>query len=166
VRLLPKDTTHELLLYMTPNTDQPSLKAIFGQLIKEIDRGSEAQKSPKKAWRYSFNGADELAVPVISFNVESYFPSLTKNGFETEGLQFSIEKIYQRTAFILDEKGAEVESEAVLFTEAPSIDEEVETPKPKHLLFNKPFFVALKKKGSKWPYFAAFIENAELLRTN
>jgi hypothetical protein len=37
-------------------------------------------------------------------------------------------------------------------------------PKPKMMIFNKPFVVFLKRKDAKHPYFGVYIANEELLK--
>jgi hypothetical protein len=60
--------------------------------------------------------------------------------------------------FKLDEKGAVLKSKAYIEIAAAA------APKQrKHLIFDKPFFIYLNKKGSERPYFAIWVGNAELL---
>ena len=75
--------------------------------------------------------------------------------------KLTIELAWQRTAFILDESGAEIESEAEAATEA--IEEEYEKPKPKKMIFDKPFLILLKRTDAKNPYFGLWITNTELM---
>jgi hypothetical protein len=71
-----------------------------------------------------------------------------------------VDEAWQRTAFILDEVGAEVESEALIYT----LEEIVaEKPQPKRLIFNKPFTLFLTKVNSVNPYFGMWVADAELM---
>jgi hypothetical protein len=163
IMLLTKNKDHELLLYKAPNLPNQSLGHCYAALMEDWHKGSNALKEPKNEWKYFFDEADELAIPLIAFNIGSGFPEMVGERISSSGSVFAIESIQQRTAFILDEKGAEVESVAeVAFTEAEF--EEEEKPKPKRLIFDGPFLVALKKANSEHPYFLAFIENTALLQ--
>ena len=111
-------------------------------------------------WKYEWGDKDILIIPTIQFNIEHNYTTLEKQQFSTNKRKLTIDKAWQRTAFILNENGAEIESESEMVAkdEAPS-----EKVKPKNLLFDKPFFIMLKKKNSKNPYFGAWIANTELL---
>ena len=41
--------------------------------------------------------------------------------------------------------------------------EEFEKPKPKMMIFDKPFIIFLKRKDAEYPYFGVYIANDELL---
>jgi hypothetical protein len=55
--------------------------------------------------------------------------------------------------FRLDRSGVELESEAKLFV----------TPIPINYVINRPFLIYVKKRGSDRPFFAMWVDNAELL---
>ena len=66
----------------------------------------------------------------------------------------------QNTQFELNEKGAVLRSEAHMSIGCAKQQE----PVPKHkLVFNKPFLVLLERTDAKMPYFAVWVDNAELL---
>ena len=44
-----------------------------------------------------------------------------------------------------------------------AIEEELEKPKPKKMIFNRPFLILLKRAESKNPYFGLWIANTELM---
>ncbi|QEE50097.1 hypothetical protein FUA48_11055 [Flavobacterium alkalisoli] len=69
--------------------------------------------------------------------------------------------MYQRISFQLDENGAIIESEAeVAVTEEMEPGEKIV---PKKMLINKPFLLLLKRRDSKNPYLAVWVQNTELL---
>ena len=67
-----------------------------------------------------------------------------------DGLALSLTK--QQIRFKLDETGAALKSESFVFL-----------GRPRFLVFNKPFLIMIQRKGSKVPYFALWVANAELL---
>lgn len=105
----------------------------------------------------SMSNEDTLQIPILNIDVEySYSELLNKylrnKGFET----YFMAKATQRTCFRLDEKGALLESEASLLWQGKEA-------RPRRLIFDRPFLLYLKEKGAKYPYFAMWVENAELM---
>jgi len=67
---------------------------------------------------------------------------------------------WQDTRFLMDKKGVQLKSEVVM-TFGCSVCVE---PPPTHLMvFDKPFLVLMSRQGSKAPYFALWIGNADML---
>jgi len=71
-----------------------------------------------------------------------------------------LDEAWQRTTFILDEVGAEMESEALIYTFEEIV---AEKPQPKRLIFDKPFTLFLTKVHSVNPYFGMWVADAELM---
>ena len=69
--------------------------------------------------------------------------------------------MYQRTAFVINERGAEVESKAEVAVTEEMVEE---LPKPKTMIFDKPYLILLKRIDSRYPYFAMFVSNSELMK--
>ena len=111
-------------------------------------------------WKYHFKENDRVRIPIIEFNIETKFSEIENSNFSTKNRSFLVETAYQRTAFILNEKGAEVESEAEYAVEE-AISREV--IKPKKMFFNKDYLIFIKRKDSQYPYFAMFVSNSELM---
>jgi len=76
----------------------------------------------------------------LNFNIETNYSTLEGNRFNSYKQNFQIERVWQRTAFILDESGAEIESEAEIEV---AVEEEYEKQKPKKMVFDKPFLILL-----------------------
>ena len=103
---------------------------------------------------------DKVEIPIIEFHLQKSFEEMLGSTFKAGALELSLIEMYQRNAFILNENGAEVESEAV---EAVDSAGEYEEPQPKMMIFDKPFVVFLKRKDAKNPYFGVYIVDVELL---
>lgn len=71
------------------------------------------------------------------------------------GIHFELSIAQQDILFRLDRNGAELEAEAKEVHHYKSI--------PPKMLFNQPFLVYMKKRGTHTPYFAMWVDNAELL---
>ncbi len=161
IELIPKDKDHVIIL----------VKSHFDQNINfsnEINRFRKLQtkfdddRNEKNYWKYYFQEEDIVSIPIIDFNIETNYLEIEGSRFTSGDRRFIIEIAYQRTAFRLDEKGAEVESESEMYAALEELMEE--PPKPKSLIFDKPFMVFLKRKGLRNPYFAMYLSNSELMR--
>lgn len=162
VKLLPKDTAHEIILFAS-ESKFTTLAEMSKEVEKLIELGKKESQNSKKAWKYSFNVDDELVIPKFKFNIETNFKKLEGSTFRTVDRGYQIETAWQRTAFILDELGAEIESEAVVVATDSCSSEEPAKPKPKHLVFDHAFSVFLKRTDARNPYFGMWVANTELM---
>lgn len=160
IKLLPKDEQHEIILFKTERIFNSMV-----EMIREIEQLTEIGKSEKKDqkmnWKYSYNDDDKVVIPKFDFNIETNYSTLEGDRFSTDKKSFQIERAWQRTAFILDENGSEIESEAEMEFATEYIEEEYE--RPKKMIFDKPFLVLLKRTDSKNPYFGLWTTNTELM---
>ena len=167
IKLKPKEKEHEIILFKSAKSF-----STMAEMSKEIERltdiGKTESMNQNLNWKYYFDHTDELQIPKFDFNIQADYDSLVGSHFIANSKIYRIIQAWQRTAFILDEAGAEMESEAVIAAaEAPAADEsEYERPKPKKLIFDKPFLILLKKTDAPNPYFGLWIANSELLVTS
>ncbi len=99
---------------------------------------------------------ENLYVPVLDFEVLREYSELYQSPIRTDkqnldGTSFVFAG--QSIRFRLDERGAEIKSKAIIAGLAT----------PRHLVFNKPFLIMLKRDKAKNPYFALWVGNTELL---
>lgn len=160
LKLIPKDTQHEIILVK-------GLKktATFYDVLKQttdwITASKGEQKTKETAWKYEFSEADSFAIPTISLNLETHYKTLEGQSFFSRGKQYVLQTVWQRTAFRLDENGAIVESEVVVAAaDSASSPGKIH---PKNMVFDKPFFIIIKKVDKTNPYCMMRIKNAELL---
>lgn len=161
INLIPKDHAHEIILLKT-NDRFNSMAKILSKIENYINLGNYEIRTRKAEWKYTFNEDDNVIIPKIKFNIETNYPTLEGKLFKSNQQSYLIKEAMQRTAFTLDEYGAQIESESEIIT-LSAIEEEEEKPQPKHLIFDKPFFIMLKKTHSKNPYFAMWVANSELM---
>lgn len=162
VKLLPKDKMHEIILFKTEQSFH-SMADMATEISKLTEIGNRERKDKKINWRYHWNYEDELIIPKFNFNIETDYSNLEGTHFNAGNQIFTIEKAWQRTAFILDESGAEIESEAEIEMATEAVEEETEEPKPKKMIFDKEFLILLKRKDSDHPYFGLWTSNTELM---
>lgn len=108
------------------------------------------QKRAGKPRAWQLGRGDTLQIPKFDFDITRYYDELKK-------VYYLIEEAMQRVCFRLDEKGAVLKSEAGI-VQAPE-----EHGRPRHFVFDRPFLLYLKKKDAKYPYFAMWVENTELM---
>lgn len=162
IKLSPTEKDHEIILYMTEQKFSS-----FSTMIHEIQNLSRTSRTDvnnvSDDINYHINQDDEVIIPKFNFNIETNYASLEGNEFSAGNRSFVISKAWQRTAFVLDEIGAEIESEAEIKLESSSQNEGRTLPKPKKMFFNKPFLILLKRKDSTNPYFGMWVVNTELM---
>ena len=132
------------------------------QSYDRIEAGIYAPADPFDSWRYEITREDIFAIPVIKFNIDTDYKRIQKQKFITkDNVSHEVVAAYQRTGFILNENGAVVESEAVAVADSSAAV--VALPKPKKMIFDKPFLIIVKRVDQKNPYFVMKVNNAELL---
>jgi hypothetical protein len=156
IRLIPKDKDHEIILYCPPNNAFITFKEILDALNNNIK--SPDQKKELNVYKHG----DWVQIPVLSFNIKKSYGKFIGNLFMAKANDYIIDTAVQRTAFILDELGAEIESESKISVEVTSVP----IKNSKRMRFNKPFLVMLKRKDSENPYFMTWINNTELMTKN
>ncbi|OIQ19332.1 MAG: hypothetical protein BM557_06410 [Flavobacterium sp. MedPE-SWcel] len=163
IKLYPKDTAHEIILCKGLK-DITTLQQAFDAIAALTSEGDKARKEQKNWWRYRLEYEDELRIPKMTFNIAHEYPKLAGGKLIIDKQDYIVESVYQRTAFILDEVGAKVESEAVIEFAVEVMEEVEKEPVPKKLYFNEPFVVLLKRVDSKNPYLGLYVENNELFK--
>ena len=164
VKLVPEDTAHEILLYMPDHTFSTMSEML--QEVKELtEKGNVARKQASQKWKYNILADDELIIPKFDFDISTAYNSLVGNRFSTANTDYTIETAWQRTAFHLDESGAAVESEATIVCTLGIEEENPNKPQPKKMVFNRPFFILLKRADAANPYFVLWVANTELMVT-
>jgi hypothetical protein len=163
IKLSPKDKKNEIILFRS-DLEFNSMTDVLKEIENKRETGEQEMQDEKLVWKYSMDSEDELVIPKFRFNIETNYSSLEGSTFHSGIMKYIIEIAWQRTAFILDESGTEIESEASMEVTA-SAEEEIpeEKPRPKKMRFDKPFFLMLKKTDRVNPYFGMWVANSELM---
>lgn len=160
LELRPEDTGHHIIL-AKGISNATTLKDAVRQTSELMKLGTKERSASAGEWKYEISDNDTLAIPIIQFNLETNYSGLEGQSFLSGGQRFRLATAYQRTAFMLNERGAVAESEVTVVTDSGSIP--TERPRPKKLIFDKPFYVILKRTDKTNPYFVMKVANAELL---
>jgi hypothetical protein len=160
IKLLPKDKNHEIILFKT-NKVFNSIAEMNKEIGKLSEIGKKERNNEEQQWKYRIVGGDEVVIPKFNFNIETNYATLEGKRFKTAKLEkYEIIKAWQRTAFLLDESGAEIESEAEM------VVKKGRTPPPKKMFFDKDFLLLLKRTDAQHPYFGLWVVNTELMVKN
>jgi hypothetical protein len=141
---------------------QPTLEGALARVESGIAAMPELieQRSARSGSRMGdrlleFNSTDALWVPDFHWSISHRFLQLEGSEFTNAKLRGQRMDIAQQDIrFCLDRSGATLRSEAK--TEKSAI--------PTNFFFERPFLVYMKKRGAPIPYFAMWVDNAELLR--
>ncbi|MCL4206319.1 MAG: DUF1559 domain-containing protein [Pirellulaceae bacterium] len=103
---------------------------------------------------------EPLSVPIISLFVQRSYPELQRPIRNRHSAGLWIASAEQLIRFQLDESGV------ILDTETGGVvlgEEELEPPKPRRFVFDRPFLVLLRQSDTDEPYLAIWVENDEIL---
>jgi hypothetical protein len=170
VKLIPKDKTNEIILIKGDNNSKTFIQVVERLDVKSSE-GLLSQNDSELRWKNEFLYNDILEIPKVKFNISKTFKNLEGVRFNDENNKDHVlTKVFQRNGFVLDENGAKAESEAIIAADTTAISPEnlvvKPKPKPKKLIFDKDFYILIKKVNSKNPYFLIRIANTELMEEN
>ncbi len=114
-----------------------------GKTLQETVQAALALRNASKGEKV--NPGCTFKCPVLDFDLHHEYRELMGD----RGLDAAL----QTVRFKLDEKGALLRSRSMLMWAAVGVD----------LVFDSPFLILLKKKDSAQPYFALWVDNAEVL---
>lgn len=135
---------------------EPTLAAAIARVKNEC-AASETRKEnqPRHApYLRSIGPSDVLLVPDLLWQLSHHFSELEGGRFLNSKLPGQrLDIAQQDILFRLDRSGADLKSESQFVSFGGS----------SHFLFDRPFLIYMCQRGSKEPYFALWIDNAELL---
>ena len=108
---------------------------------------------------------DHLQIPIISFGLVATLTELInlKVDVQKHPERF-IAAARQTMRFRMDEYGAELIADTQMIVgENGDGALHIDPLKPRHLIFNRPFLIAIQQQNATVPYFLAWIGNADLL---
>ena len=159
IKLKTKDKEHEIILYM-PSTTYSSMAAIIADVARKREMGLKEKTNDTTRWKYSLTVYDVIDIPELAFNIDGTYTEITNNRFNAGAKKYQISTAKQRVGFFLNEKGAEINTDTtieIVFAEP------VEGEQSKEMIFDKPFFLMLKRVNNNNPYFGLWVANTELM---
>lgn len=141
--------------------DGVKLGTLYSRVEAAITKGAAERKDPDNWWKFSLLEDDEIVVPEVRFHLHARYRELVGQAATVKGEMHEILEAAQTTAFVLDKEGVIVESDAVIMDSAAAV---IGDQLPvKHLYFDEPFVIILRKKTAETPYFMMKVGNAELM---
>jgi hypothetical protein len=130
---------------------EASLAATLAAVEKKI---ASAPTLPGSQGTRGLGSNDVLLIPKIQWHIVHHFKEVEGHRVSSPKLAaFPMVLAMQDIQFRLDRGGVELASEAKIHVK----------PVPSFYLANRPFLVYVKKRGADHPFFAIWVENAELL---
>ncbi|MCF7795140.1 hypothetical protein K9M50_02175 [Patescibacteria group bacterium] len=110
----------------------------------------------------TLDDSDNFEAPNLYLDHHRDYVELTNRYLANKGFEeYFIAQMMENIKFTMNEKGAKAENEAVIMmTQSMKIDSE----KPKNFILDKPYWVIMKRKNSKNPYFILGVNNVELMK--
>ena len=143
VELKTLRATHRLFLAKVQ--PKPTLEATI----------SAVQQRVAAAQPTTLSEGSDFRVPVLNFDTVREYVELQRKPLRLKNTRFdgcAIAAASQRIRFRLDERGAVLRSESTIVASAAE-----------HLVFDKPFLIMIQYDAGTMPYFALWVDNAELL---
>jgi hypothetical protein len=152
IELKTRGEGDRLLLAKIP--PQPTLQATVAHVVDRTSRATHEEAT----------AGDILKVPKLNFDVTRRYQELEGRALVSNNPQVAkdlrVLSAVQNTRFQLDEKGVRLRSESHLSLGCAAAPR----PVPRHvMIFDKPFLILMQRAGAKRPYFALWVDNAELL---
>ncbi len=96
-----------------------------------------------------------LSIPVVEFHVRKEYEEVVDVPLRNEGFhEYWIAEAIQDIRFRMDERGLHLRSRAHFLVTASM---------PMRIVFDRPFLLYIRKRGAALPFFAAWIEDPEIL---
>ena len=135
---------------------QPSLAAAISYVEREIGKSRKQQQDAYGEFLddTGIGANDVLLVPDIFWRISHRFTELEGREFKNAITPWQKLLVAQEDiSFRLDRSGAELSAESKLKV----------LPIPTHYVMDRPFLIFMRKRGALNPYFAMWVDNAELL---
>ena len=149
VSLKLKDDSDQLILAKGFDMGNPEM--VVAEIDRNIDKYPDYMES-----------MDNFEAPKLNLDFHRDYNELIGKQLANDGFgNYKIGQMFENIKFTMDEKGAKVENEGAIVPVAVSFDPNA--PRPRRFELNKPFWVVMKRKGSKNPYFILGINNTALM---
>jgi len=157
---LCKDTRpYQVVLALVPQSNT------LGEAVAAVEKGiSEFKQDPHYEVLRKLRPIDTLIVPDILYKLEHNFKELLgKYLGNSRWRYYFFFDARQMIDFALSRTGVTVKSWALLAIAGVAAHPRIE--EPRHLYFNRPFLVYVKKRGPDYcPFFVMWVDNAELMK--
>jgi hypothetical protein len=155
---LTTDTPQRDEIYLARIEPRETLRKTWLQVVALMD------ELPTTKEGASLKNIDRLQIPIVSFNLLSQMPELVNVRIPTDGKPDRyIHDVRQAIRFRMDERGAILESDTHMVVGDDEPPGHGRLPKPRKLIFDRPFLIAVREQNAEQPYFLAWVGNAALI---
>jgi len=128
------------------------------------ERITKFKDDPDYAALSKLRPIDSLTVPDVLYKLTHHFDQLLEKPFANKGWKgFSLFEALQRIDFSLSRTGVVLKSVAIGGATASRSPQQL--AKPRHLRFDRPFLICVKKREpDATPFFLMWVDNAELMQ--
>jgi len=138
----------------------------LGEAVAAVEENiSEFKRDPDYEVLRKLRPIDRLIAPDVLYKLTHHFAELEGKLLGNRGWRdYGIFEAMQMIDFALSRTGVTVKSWAIVVA-APFASGPRRIEEPRHLYFNRPFLVYVKKRGpDKSPFFVMWVDNAELMK--
>jgi hypothetical protein len=143
VELLTRRTDHQLVLALVE--PGPTMEATITNVMRRLESVTDRKQ----------HDFDLLQAPIMNFDILRDYDEIAGSVVQVRGVkarEIPLVSAKQQIRFRLDERGAVLKSEVAFSLGSPGA-----------LCFSRPFLILLRHRGQDKPYFAAWVDNAEIL---
>lgn len=147
-----KDPDDSLILYLPPEPVDIQSASIRIRDLLQASKSGQAS-----TFVHSLADRDEVRIPYLDIDARKNLTADFEGVSRFERASLTNPGVTQAIRFKLHEKGASVRVVGAVdpFGSAP------EPRKPRHFIYDQPFFVFMWRKDAGWPYFAAWISGSD-----
>lgn len=162
-KLLPKNNNIELVFIRGLNSEKSnSFEEVLKILSDKKTIAEKERKNKKLEWKYTLVYDESFGIPEMSFNIKKSFKTIVGQHFLSQKVVYKIIEAQQQNGLLLNNKGAKIESDAIIETPVPAASDEP-IKRTKHLFLDDTFFLIIKHTDRDNPFFCAKIDNTELM---
>ena len=164
-KIKPKEKNNEMIFVKGLGTEKMnSFQNVITKYEEFKNIGNIERNKNKLKWKYNFKEGETFEIPNIRFNFSKDYSTIVGKSFTSKESDFTVLIANQRTAFILDEKGAIIKSQAEMAAACTEADETEEIKEVfKYFRLNNTFYLIVKHNDQKNPYFVGKFENTKLM---
>ncbi|MBD1433930.1 hypothetical protein H8B06_13915 [Sphingobacterium sp. DN00404] len=152
LQLLPKEQDHELFLFKTD-----TVYSTFEQMYADLLAACRHERG-----QHQLTDLDVVYIPKIEFDERHQFHQFLKKIFFVKKKDYSITGAQQQITFGLNQHGVSMKTEAEIIINDGAYPMD-DPPVPKQLVFDKPFYILMRKTDMENPYMALYVTNADIL---
>ena len=161
IKIRPQEHEHEVILFMA-DTVFENFHQMYSILAAETEKSDMLNAHPEQMWRYQITDMDQLVIPKIKLKSSYDYPQFVGQTVGWVNNAYVLDEVSQKIDLQLTEDGVRMRTEASITVNMEALPTD-EIPRPKLLVFDKPFYLILSKVDKPSPYIILYIADSSLL---